>query len=169
MKICIEKFWDNDEGGFFDTEDAILGIRAKRIEDIPHPSANSLAILLLLKLHFMTSKEIYRQSAETALKVFSLRAKNMGIHSGYYFCAMDAYFHILKLTMETSPTSELTEAVFSTFIPYVSIVYGKDNGRVIPCLRDVCYEPIERPDKLSAFLKEEETLRKNEDRVTERR
>lgn len=169
MDICIKKFWDNNEGGFFDTEDAILGIRLKRIEDIPHPSANSLALLLLLKLHFMTAKEIYRHYAETALAIFSSRAKNMDIHSGYYFCAMDAYFHILKLTMETSPASELTETIFSNFIPYVSIVYGKDNGRIIPCLRDVCCEPIERSDRLVAFLKEKETLKKNEDRVTERR
>lgn len=169
MDICIKKFWDTNEGGFFDTEDAILGIRLKRIEDIPHPSANSLALLLLLKLHFMTAKKIYRHYAETALAIFSSRAKNMDIHSGYYFCAMDAYFHILKLTMETSPASELTETIFSNFIPYVSIVYGKDNGRIIPCLRDVCCEPIERSDRLVAFLKEKETLKKNEDRVTERR
>ncbi|MDH5769089.1 MAG: AGE family epimerase/isomerase, partial [Nitrospirota bacterium] len=167
MEICVEKFWDKDEGGFFDTEDSILEIRFKRIEDIPHPSANSLAILLLLKLHFMTSKEIYRQSAEASLKFYSLKAKTMDTHTGYYFCAMDAYFHMIKLTLETSPVSELTETVFSSFRPYVSIVYGENNGRVIPCLGDVCYEPVESPDKLLTFLKERETVKTNEVRVTE--
>jgi len=151
METCIKNFWDNVEGGFFDTEDGFFGIRLKRVEDIPHPSANSLAILLLLKLFFMTSKELYRQSAETSLRVFSSRTKGMDIHTGFYFCAMDAYFNMLKLTLETSPHSQLTQTVISSFHPYMSIVYGEDNGRVIPCLRDRCYEPIESIDELRTF------------------
>jgi hypothetical protein len=33
----------------------------------------------------------------------------------------------------------------------MSIVYGEDKGCVIPCFKDVCYEPI---DSLRDFLKE---------------
>jgi uncharacterized protein YyaL (SSP411 family) len=154
MELCIKKFWDKGEGGFFDTDEEILGIRLKAIEDIPHPSTNSLGIMLLLKLYFITKKEKYLQYAETVLKLFSLKAKDTGIHSGYYFCAMDAYFNMFKLTLQTTPVSELAEAALSSLNPFMSIVYGEDKGCVIPCFKDVCYEPINSPEGLRDFFKE---------------
>jgi uncharacterized protein YyaL (SSP411 family) len=39
MEICIDTLWDSDEGGFFDTDEHLLGMSLKAIEDIPHPSA----------------------------------------------------------------------------------------------------------------------------------
>lgn len=153
MEVCIDKFWDNTGGGFFDTDGEVLGIRFKNIEDIPHPSANSLGIMLLLKLHFMTGKEKYHDCAEKALKVFSSTAKDMGIHSGYYFCAVDAYFNMVQLTLQSSPSSGLAEAALSLFRPYVSIIYGEDKGIVIPCIKDICYAPINSPGGLEDFLR----------------
>lgn len=153
MESCINKFWDTDEGGFFDTESEIIEIRLKSIEDIPHPSANSLGIILLLKLHLMTEKEAYEHYAETSLKAFSLKSKNMDSHSGYYFCAVDAYFHMMKLAIQVSPKNDLAEAALSMFRPYVSTVYGEDKGYVIPCVKDVCYEPISDPGSLKDFLR----------------
>jgi uncharacterized protein YyaL (SSP411 family) len=153
MELCIKKFWDKDDGGFFDTEEEILGIRLKEIEDIPHPSANSLGIILLIKLYYMTEKVKYHEYAETALKVFSMKTKNTGILSGYYFCAVDAYFNMLKLSLQTAPASELTDTALSSFRPYISIVYGEDKGIVIPCIKNVCYEPLQSPDSLRKFLK----------------
>jgi uncharacterized protein YyaL (SSP411 family) len=151
MDICIKKFWDN-EGGFFDSEEDTMGLRLKGIEDIPHPSANSVAIILLLKLLHMTGKSQYQEYAEKALRVFSLRTQDMGIHSGYYFSAMDAYFNMMKLTIESSPEKELTDTALSFSVPYMSIVYRENRGRVIPCFKNVCYEPIDRPDNLKEFL-----------------
>jgi uncharacterized protein YyaL (SSP411 family) len=151
MDLCIKKLWD-DEGGFFDTEEEVIGLRLKGIEDIPHPSANSLSIILLLKLFQMTGKTQYQEHAENALRVFSLKAQDMGIHSGYYFSAMDAYFNIIKLAIEASPETELTDIALSFSVPYMSIVYGEGKGRVIPCFKNVCYEPIERVDILKEFL-----------------
>jgi uncharacterized protein len=154
MVLCLENFWDNDNGGFFDTEKDVLGIRLKGIEDIPHPSSNSLGILLLLKLYSMTGKKRYRDCAETALKVFSLRTKNMGIHSGYYFCALDAYFLMLKYSLNTLPGHALAETALSTFYPYLSVAYGEDKGSVIPCVEDACFEPVVSPEGIREFLRE---------------
>jgi uncharacterized protein YyaL (SSP411 family) len=153
MELCIKNSWDKDDGGFFDTEEEILGIRLKEIEDIPHPSANSLGIILLIKLYYMTEKVKYYEYAETALKVFSFKTKNTGILSGYYFCAVDVYFNMLKLSMQTAPASELTDIALSFFRPYTSIVYGEDKGSVIPCFKNVCYKPLNSPDSLRDFLK----------------
>ena len=152
MGLCLEKFWDRDEGGFFDTDSEVLGIRLKTIEDIPHPSANAISIILFLKLFHMTGKSEYLASAETSLKAFSASAKKMGIHTGYYYAAMDAYFNMLTLTLQTPLQSELAEAALSGFRPYQCIVYGEDEGSVIPCAGKACYEPITDPARLKDFL-----------------
>jgi uncharacterized protein YyaL (SSP411 family) len=151
--VCIDKFWDEEEGGFFDTDREVIELRLKHIEDLPHPSANSLGIILLLKLYLMTGEKAYHHYAESSLKAFSLQTKDLDIHAGYYFCALDAYFNMIKLTMETSPSSGLSKAAFSSFRPYASLVYGEDKGRVIPCVKDVCYEPVGDAERLRDFLR----------------
>jgi len=152
MESCLKKFWDSEEGGFFDAEEEVAGLRLKGIEDIPHPSASSLAVILLLKLYHMTNKNLYQEYAEKALKIFSLRAYDMGIHAGYYCCAMDAYFHMLKLSLESSPESELTESALSFSVPYMSMAYGEDRGSIVPCFKNVCHEPIKSSKVLKDFL-----------------
>ncbi|MCX5811561.1 MAG: thioredoxin domain-containing protein [Proteobacteria bacterium] len=93
MRACIGKFWDNENNGFFDTEEDVIGTRLKVTEDAPHPSANSVGIMNLIKLSNMPGSEEYLNYAEKALKCFSLIAQPMGIHGGYYYCALDAFFH----------------------------------------------------------------------------
>ncbi|MBI4684144.1 MAG: thioredoxin domain-containing protein [Nitrospirae bacterium] len=152
MELCTKRFWDENEGGFFDTDEEVLGIRLKGIEDIPHPSANSLGILLLLKLYHLTGKDEYLRHSEKALKIFASRAKGMGIHSGYYFCALDAYFHQLKLTIHSAPDSELAKTALSLFSPYTSIAYGDERGYVLPCVKTECYEPLTTTEEIRTFL-----------------
>ena len=159
MDICINNLWDEDEGGFFDTTNHLLGISIKGIEDIPHPSANSISILLLLKLYFITDNEKYKLRAETALKAFFSSARETGLHAGYYFCALDAYFNSLKLTVNSSPGSELAEQALSLTLPYAHIVYGEDAGNIVPCIGAVCYEPIKNPQGVEAFLTKHGYLR----------
>jgi hypothetical protein len=153
MGSCIDKFWDKNGGGFFDTGREIIEMRLKGVEDIPHPSANSLGIILLLRLSFMCGKKTYHKHAESSLRVFSLQAKNMDTHGGYYFCALDAYFNMLNLTLHTASEDRLAEAALSCYRPYLSILYGEDKGYAIPCLQDVCHEPVYSPDSLRDFLR----------------
>ncbi len=157
MERCREKFEDKGEGGFFDTEDEVLGTRLKRIEDIPHPSANSIAAVLLLKLSLMTEKGSYARAAEDTLKLFAGEAQAIGVHAGAYFCALDAYFHLIKLSVETPPASELAAAARSLVGPLIAVVYGEDKGRVIPCVKDMCYEPLYGTAGLRDFIKKQYT------------
>jgi uncharacterized protein len=105
MGQCVGKFRDKKDGGFFDTEGEVIGIRLKGIEDSPYPSANSAAIMCLIKLSLILGRDEYMQYAESALKHFSSAAKAMGIHGGYYFCALNAYFHMTKNDVFASPVS----------------------------------------------------------------
>ena len=143
MNRCMQKFLDPREGGFFDTEEDVLGTRWKRMEDTPHPSANAVAIQVLLKLWFMTGEQAYRQEAERSLKLFAGPARSLGVHGGTYFSALTAYYHWSTLTVETAPQEALArEARATAGRSYASLAYGQDLGRVIACTRGVCSPPI---------------------------
>jgi uncharacterized protein YyaL (SSP411 family) len=154
MDLCIERFWDENSAGFFDSEEEVLGIRLKAVEDMPHPSSNSLGIVQMLKLSHMTGNAEYFSLAERALRTFSPDAKEMGIHAGSYFCALESFFSMVRLTIGAAPGSELAETAVTFFHPYKSIVYAEERGRVTPCLATgVCLEPIGSAAKLRDFLR----------------
>jgi hypothetical protein len=153
METCLERFWDSEGGGFFDTEEEVVGLRLKGIEDVPRPSANALAVIVLLKLAAVLNKEAYHQYAEKTLNTFSTDAQLMEIHGAYFFCGLDALYHMLKLDIQASNDSALAKSALFTYYPYSCIVYGNDDkGSVIPCVRDTCYEPIDNPEQLKQFV-----------------
>jgi uncharacterized protein YyaL (SSP411 family) len=152
MEMCIQKFWDGAEGGFHDTDAPMLGVKIKGMQDIPHPSTNSLGIILLIKLHVMTGKNKYYQFAKQALSLFSLTADELGVHAGYYYSAVDAFFNSLKLDVYVKPESELAKSAVSMYIPYANILYGEDKGYIIPCKHNVCYDRIDSREGLIDFV-----------------
>jgi uncharacterized protein YyaL (SSP411 family) len=151
MQLTLATFQDN-EGGFFDTGQEVLGTRLKRIDDIPHPSANSTAIMLLLKLHRLTGEDRYQEAAGRALSLFAHAAAEIGIHAGAYYGGLDAWFHLLTLTVEAHPESMLARAARTCAVTYTVIRYGGDQGRVIPCMGTLCGEPITDPGALAASV-----------------
>ena len=152
MNLCLEKFWDHKSGGFYDTETDVLDMRLKNILDMPHPSVNASGILLLLRLSLMTNKNEYFRYAEEGLKFFALQAEEAGLNAAYYYCALDAYFNALKLDIRAGDNSNLTKAARTIFYPYKSIIYGEDEGSVIPCIHNICYEPIRETNGLEDFI-----------------
>ncbi len=131
----------------------MLDLRLKGVEDIPHPSANAAAIALLIKLFYATGKSLYKRYAEIALEAFSAKVSELGIHAGHYFCSLDAYFNMVRLTVEAHPGSALADAALSLFAPYVSIAYSKDRNRIVPCMSGSCYEPVENEEQLKEFIR----------------
>jgi uncharacterized protein YyaL (SSP411 family) len=152
MQLTLATFQDG-EGGFFDTGQEVLGTRLKRIDDIPHPSSNSTAITLLLKLHRLTGEDTYQEAAERALSLFASSAAEIGIHAGAYYSALDAWFHLLTLTVEAPPESLLARAVRTFSVIHTIIRYNGDQGRVIPCMGTRCGEPITDPAALAASVR----------------
>jgi hypothetical protein len=152
MQKCIDRFWDKEAGGFYDTVEELAGVRLKGIEDIPHPSPNALGIADLMKLTYLTDNNAYLVHAERALASFSFRATDMGIHAGYFMRAADLFFHMIKLGIEVPYESGMADAARSTFNPYVTLAYGKDRGYVTPCRRGSCAEALYSPEALREFL-----------------
>lgn len=154
MDLCIDKLWDKVSGGFFDTEDDILGIKLKLIEDTPYPSANAIAIELLLKLGFLSDNKSYLDMAEKSLKIFYRRAMDVNIHGGSYFNALDSFFNSLKLHIYSNIESPLTTEVLQTPYPHLYIAYREDKSQIIPCYKNTCYQPIKSPAELQIFIKQ---------------
>jgi hypothetical protein len=150
MARCLEKFGDA-AGGLFDTEGDVLGTRFKRVEDIPHPSANAVAVLQLLKLSHLLGREEYRREAERTLRLFSPLAAQMGVHAGMYFNALDACFNMLRLTVGVPADSALAQAARALAGPQTAVAYAAGSGHILPCIDRTCFEPVTTPEALREF------------------
>jgi len=155
MALCRTALLDKSEGGFFDTDREVLGVRMKRIEDTPHPSPNAVALQLLLRLGIITGKDEYRRAAEQSLRAFAGTAATMGVHGGTFFCALHLWYHESTLTVETRPNSSLADAARSAAVrSYALLRYGPDHNRVIPCVNGVCSAPVTEPSDLVGLVQQ---------------
>jgi len=143
IKDCIDRLWDKDGGGFFDSENDIMGIRIKGIDDSPHPSANALAIVVLSKLSKILNNTSYNNYAEGLIKTFIARASSMGIHAGYFYSCLNAYFNMNEITIQNLAPDNLKERALSFFYPYKTIRYENEGEKIIFCINGVCHEPFQ--------------------------
>ncbi|NLT23833.1 MAG: thioredoxin domain-containing protein [Syntrophorhabdus sp.] len=157
MDRCIERFRDGRDAGFFDTEEEVIGVRLKGIEDIPRPSANAVAILVLLKLAAISGDDRYRDHARSALEAFSSEASPMAIHGAYYFCALEAFYRMVKLEVRAGAGSGLAEASLFAHHPCTCVTWGDPGENVIiPCIATTCFEPLTSAEALKEFLEARE-------------
>ncbi len=76
MKLVLEKYWDEENGGFFDrSRDAAplggLDVRRKPLQDSPTSGANSIAAIVLSRLHAYTGNALYAERGLHTLETFA--------------------------------------------------------------------------------------------------
>lgn len=165
MRDCINRFYDSSKGGFYDTAKDVLGFRIKGIEDIPHPSPNSIAIMVFVRLFQITNRNEYLDMAVNTIKTFLPRAMtSRGIHYASYYDALNMYLNTLRLSIHAGFESELTKTAISLLRPYTTIHYLKgedlsflipdisEREYVLPCLSKGCLEPLFDKERLAEFL-----------------
>lgn len=151
-EMAINKLWDEENGGFYDSEEPILSNRFKNIYDTPYPSANSIMIINLLKLHAITENERYFELATSSLKAFSNLAS--AYLSPYYVRALLSYFDLLTLNFYTSLESNLGKAAIHQITPFIVIAHRKkDSNYIVPSVLSKQFEPIYKPEELTKFLR----------------
>src|SRR5947208_5578570 len=132
----IERFADDERGGFFDTstDHERLVARRKSLEDNPIPSGNSSAADGLLRLAALTGEREYEQRA---VGVFRLLHEIAGRHAqafAHLLQAMDFHFGSVKEIAIVGPDADaLARVVRSQFRPHV-VLAGRgdtppDGGR----------------------------------------
>ena len=94
MEITLRRFWDEQEGGFFDTAQDLedrhgsLTTPRKPFQDSPTPAANAVAALVLDRLDVLADREDFGDKAEATLKLFAPKAGEHGLFAATYGLAV---------------------------------------------------------------------------------
>ncbi len=122
MRYCLENFWDNEHGGFFDTASAHRNFVRKPFEDTPTPAANAVAAMLLDRLYYITYEDEYRERAERTLKAYAGSAEESGHFASAYALALAYHIntppHALIIGKPGAPdTLRLLRTALATYRP----------------------------------------------------
>src|SRR5215216_326201 len=165
----VERFADDENGGFFDTssDHEQLLARRKDLEDHPIPAANSSAAYGLLRLAALTGEHEYESRAVSVLRLLHEVAPRHPQAFAHLLQALDFHFSpIREVALVGDDTSELERVVRSSFRPHLVLAAGAANG--VPLLEDrelvdgrpaayvceqfACKAPVTEPEELEALL-----------------
>ena len=184
--LAIERYGDPEGGGFFDrARDAApmggLDVRRKPLQDSPTPGGNSVAVIVLNRLHGFTGERLYREWAEKTLEAFIGLIPQLGLFASTY--GLGALLHsrhpiqvVITGATNDSQAAALEKAAHAVYR------YGKAVLRITPetlaggglpaaltetlphidaaqpqafvCVETTCFPPVTDPEKLKALLTE---------------
>jgi uncharacterized protein YyaL (SSP411 family) len=162
--LMIKYFYDNENGGFFDTSDkdkSIL-VRTKEDYDSAEPTGNSIAVMDLLRLSQLTENKDYYDKAIESLKLFSGKMSEQPYATPQMLCALDFSLTkpkqiIIAGKRNDKLAQEMIHEVHAHYIPNKILIFaeaGKDN-KLIPFLSSV----IKSSDKTTAYVCENYTCK----------
>ena len=127
-----DDFWDPKSGGYFfsSLDDPSLILRKKDIADGAMPSANSVALLNLLKLHHYTFKNEYHDHAVALLDASSAEiARWPAAHAmaliGLDFLLSEAKEVVVVGKLDSPTAREMKRRLYADFIPNKVIAFGR--------------------------------------------
>lgn len=175
-EITINRFYDNNTGGFFDVsenEKDIL-IKTKDTYDGAEPSGNAIQIMNLLRLGYMSDNKDLIDKAEKSLKLFSNDMNTLPFSSPQMLCSLSFYLHtpkeiIFSGNYNSDRFREMKKIVDENFIPDKVLLYASDgmkniskfignivsdgkNERVYVCENYKCNLPVDDPEELKELL-----------------
>ena len=165
----IERFGDDEKGGFFETssDHERLVARRKDLEDHPIPAGNSSAAYGLLRLAALTGEHRYEERAVSALRLLHELAPQHPQAFGHLLQALDFHLSPIKEVALAGPDARALERVVrSRFRPHIVLAGGPPDG--VPLLRGrepvdgraaayvcehfVCKRPVTEPGELERLL-----------------
>ncbi|MFX1503030.1 MAG: thioredoxin domain-containing protein, partial [Promethearchaeota archaeon] len=189
-KIQIEDFWDEDIGGFYFTSKTSkrLLTRQKEIYDGAIPSGNSIAMLNLLRLSYITGDHELEEKADILSRVFAEKVKARPLAYTQFLVAIDftigpTYSLVIAGDSDAVDTKKLIDIISNEYIPnkvfilrrteqdipdidkysnFVEFFYdleGKCTAYV--CINKTCKPPTSDPLKIIEFLNGEWNLKNN--------
>ena len=136
VELCnsaIDKFWDNETGGFFFSkdDDASLLVRTKEIYDGAIPSGNSVMFSNLLRLSRITADNKFEEYAGKLLNTFSDSISRAPSGSTLLLSYLDFYWgNSYEIIISSSQVNEAVDNIimklYQNFIPN-KIVVAKYN------------------------------------------
>jgi uncharacterized protein len=165
----VERFADDENGGFFETsvDHEQLLARRKDLEDHPIPSANASAAYGLLRLAALTGEAQYEERAVGVLRLLHELAAKHPNAFGHLLQALD--FHLAsvqEVALVGDDTTALARVVRGRFRPHLVLAGGVADG--VPLLQDrtpvngrpaayvcehfACKAPVTEPEELERLL-----------------
>jgi uncharacterized protein YyaL (SSP411 family) len=165
----VERFADDENGGFFETsvDHEQLLARRKDLEDHPIPSANASAAYGLLRLAALTGEAQYEERAVGVLRLLHELAAKHPNAFGHLLQALD--FHLAsvqEVALVGDDTTALARVVRGRFRPHLVLAGGAADG--VPLLQDrtpvngrpaayvcehfACKAPVTQPEELERLL-----------------
>jgi hypothetical protein len=161
----IERFADDERGGFFDTsaDHEQLIARRKSLEDNPIPSGSSSAAYGLLRLAALTGERSYEQRAVGVFRLLHEVAARHPQAFAHLLQALDFHFASVKEVAIVGPEADaLARVVRSRFRPHLVLAGGEPDGvplmegREAPgayvCENFTCLRPVTEPAELEELL-----------------
>ena len=132
----MERFWDEENGGFFSTpkDSDELPVRPKELYDGAIPSANSVALSNLVFLFRLTGDPQWEKRAQAQIRAFAGTVKSQPQAFTYFLCALDFALRpgqdiIIAGELQATNTRQLLSALNLNFTPNkVAIVKSGTNA-----------------------------------------
>ncbi|HZW38961.1 MAG TPA: thioredoxin domain-containing protein [Ignavibacteriaceae bacterium] len=133
IEQALEKFWDNQGGGFYFTSNNSdeLIVRQKEIYDGAVPSANSVALIVLSKLFLLTGDTKYYEKADFLSKAFSSQIGNYPAGYTQFLCGL---YLVLGsgneiVIVDGGDASKYTEYLNENYNPSNTIIVLKEDNK----------------------------------------
>ena len=165
----IERFADEENGGFFETssDHEQLLARRKDLEDHPIPSGNASAAYGLLRLAALTGEHTYESRAVSVLRLLHELGPKHPQAFGHLLQAMDFHLASVKeVALVGDDLQPLERVVRGEFRPHLVVAGGVPDG--VPLLEDrppvdgraaayvceqfACKAPVTEPEELERLL-----------------
>jgi uncharacterized protein YyaL (SSP411 family) len=177
--VMIERFGDEERGGFFTTSNdhEELIARRKDVGDHPIPSGNSSAAYGLLRLAALTGERSYEEQAVGAMRLFAPAAARHPDAFGHLLQAIDFHLSPVREVALVAPSNgadgsarmtELAEVVRRAHRPHVVLAGGPEGSERPELLRErpavegkpaayvcehfTCKAPVTEPNELERAL-----------------
>jgi uncharacterized protein YyaL (SSP411 family) len=136
QEIMMERFWDEENGGFFSTpnDSDELPVRPKELYDGAIPSANSVALSNLVFLFRLTGDPLWEKRAQDQIRAFAGTVKSQPQAFTYFLCALGFELRpgqdiIIAGELQATNTRQLLSALNLNFTPNkVAIVKSGTNS-----------------------------------------
>lgn len=124
----IKDFYDEQDCGFFDTtgNDKSILVRTKEDYDSAEPTGNSIAILILARLSYITGKEEWFDKAYNSVLAFSNKLTKMPYAMPQMLVALDFILYKPKqiiITGKDETSASMIKEVYLRFIPCKVLIY----------------------------------------------
>jgi uncharacterized protein YyaL (SSP411 family) len=168
-EAMVERFADEQNGGFFETssDHEQLVARRKDLEDHPIPAGNSSAAYGLLRLAALTGEHRYESRAESVLRLLHQLAPQHPQAFAHLLQALDFHFEPTReVALVGEDVTELERVVRGAFRPHLVLAGGESDGvpllegrqpvdgrpAAYVCEHFACKAPVTEPAELETLL-----------------